>query len=99
MITPKKVFHYSAAATAGYAMTVPVVEWLMSIARWMSTIALLSFILALACLYTWITDRELWSLLCFVGLCAVALLMLVPMVIATRIALRFTQESTEEEKN
>ena len=91
MITPRQVFHYASAATAGYAVTAPVLEWWLSIARWMASAALLSFILAIACLYTWATERhpDSWLLLLyFAGFCALSMLLLVPMGIATRIALR-----------
>jgi len=93
MITSKQVFHYAAAATAGYSVTAPVVEWLLSIARWMASAALLSLILALACLYAWATERHpnSWMLLVYcAGFCSISLLLLMPIGIATRIALRWT---------
>lgn len=89
--TSHQVFRYAAAATAGYGMAAPVLEWLMSIARWMSSVALLSFILALACLYAWATEHQPdgWKLLVyFAGFCIIAALLMLPMIIVTRIALR-----------
>jgi hypothetical protein len=101
VIAPKKVFHYTAAATAGYALTAPVIEWLLTIARWMSSIALLSAILALVCLYTWFTATEpdRWLLLVyFVGFCCISAVMLAPMVILTRIALRCANNTDKKDK-
>jgi hypothetical protein len=95
--SPRKVLRYSAAVTAGYALTAQTISWLMEIARWMARIAMLSFILALASLYTWITapHHDGYLLIYFTICCAVALTMVAPMLIIACITFRLANDEDE----
>jgi hypothetical protein len=99
MITPRQVFRYSVAATAGYTITSPVVAWLLSIARTLATIAILSFVLAIVSIVAWVETGDPWGLIYF-GICvAFFLAAVLPLVIGARAFCRYAREDAEEGKN
>ena len=68
MITPRQVFRYSVAATAGYTITSPVVAGCCQSAQTLAVIAMLSFVLAIVSIVAWIELATHWGLIYF-GIC------------------------------
>ena len=90
-LTPHKVLHYSAAATAGFFITEATVSWLMAIARVASNVSLLFLILACASLYAWASSppgQGRYNLVYLAVCLVVALITALPMLIATHLVYR-----------
>lgn len=96
MITPRQVFRYSVAATAGYTITSPVVAWLLSIAQTLAAIAILSFVLAIVSIVAWIDTGDPWGLIYF-GICVAFFVgSVLPLAIGVRAFCRYATEDAEE---
>lgn len=63
VITPRKVFGYSAAATAGYTLTSHGLDLILSLARALFLIALVSFGLLMVCVVGWFDQHDPWWLI------------------------------------
>jgi uncharacterized BrkB/YihY/UPF0761 family membrane protein len=99
MITPRKVFRYSAAATAGYALTEPVVAWMLSIARTLVIVACLSVLGSIASIVAWFNSTRPidshWALI-YLGICILVLaLSVVPLVLGCCFFYRFLHDDEE----
>jgi len=96
MITPREVFRYSAAATAGFILTGPAINWLLSIAQTLAIVAALSFILAVLCIVEWIATPDRWLLIYF-GVCLVFLFgSAVPLTFIIRLFCRYFEEEKSD---
>jgi hypothetical protein len=96
MITPRKVFRYSAAATAGYALTEPVVAWMLSVARALVIVACLSVLGSIASIIAWFNSTRPidshWALI-YLGICIIVLaLSVVPLVFGCRFFYRYLRD-------
>jgi membrane protein YdbS with pleckstrin-like domain len=96
MITPRKVFRYSAAATAGYALTEPVVAWMLSVARALVIVASLSVLGSIASIIAWFNSTRPidshWALI-YLGICIIVLaLSVVPLVLGCRFFYRYLHD-------
>jgi hypothetical protein len=99
MITPRHVFRYSVAATAGYTVTPPLIHWLLSWAQTLVIIAIASFVLAIVSIVAWAETGDTWGLIYF-GICAAFFVASVlPLVIGIRILCRYAQANEGKEKH
>jgi membrane protein YdbS with pleckstrin-like domain len=99
MITPRKMFRYSAAATAGYVLTEPVVAWMISVAKTLVIVACLSVLGAIASIVAWFNSiRPIdshWALI-YLGICILVLaLSVVPLVLGCRFFCRYFHDKEE----
>jgi hypothetical protein len=96
MITPRQVFRYSVAATAGYTITPPLIHWLLSWAQTLVIIAIAGFVLAIVSIVAWAKTGDTWGLIYF-GICAAFFVASVlPLVIGFRVLSRYAAADEDE---
>lgn len=101
MITPRKVFGYSAAATAGYVVTADIIAWMMSVGKTLLYIAILAVIGAISSVVAWFgSTRPIdskWALI-YLGICLFVLAMSgAPLVIGGRFLFRYLATANDDE--
>jgi hypothetical protein len=95
MITTRKVFRLSSAATAGYVITAPLITWLLSIAQTLLILAVLAFIGGCACVVAWFSTPDRWLVIYF-GIClAVFIAATLPLVLGFRMYCRALSQEDE----